>query len=191
MNISDLKYMTRNNTFRKTYYSVDIPLRNFLKHISLHTDIEMYEKGTLSWNSFFDKAVPSFQRSNDKWTKEMQISYLENIICGYKSPPILLYTINEGDGGCFDAMLLDGLQRVTAIADFLQGEIKLFDKYGGFTYAELEQNKIVFIDPTIQIRKYDFQNEKEVLDFYIKMNENITHSKADIAKAKLYLKNCI
>ena len=40
------------------------------------------------------------------------------------------------------------------------------------------QNKVVFIDPTIQVRKYDFQNEKEVLDFYIKMNENITHSKS-------------
>jgi hypothetical protein len=38
------------------------------------------------------------------------------------------------------------------------------------------------------IRIYDFKNMEEAVRFYIDMNENITHSAADITKAKEWAK---
>ena len=132
------------------------------------------------YHKLFD-AIPKFQRDNNKWTKKMKISYVENIIKGCKSQPIMLYSIG---GNLTDSMILDGLQRTTAIYDFIVGNITVF---GDYSYKELCDSKIVNIGVTIPIRVYTFNNEADVVKFYIEMNENITHSAKDIDKARKYL----
>lgn len=129
--------------------------------------------------------VAPFQRSSDNWTDEMQSKFVENIILGC-STKIILYTLFDSDvhEGC---LILDGQHRVLSILNFIENKIKAF----GFTCDELMANKIITrntIDSiTIEIVK--FNNENEAIEFYINMNENITHTPDDIAKAKTFLKD--
>jgi len=83
----------------------------------------------------------------------------------------------EGDS---DYKIIDGLQRTTAILDFLDGRFKIFDK---FSFADFGETLGSF-DSKLILNMYTFENWKEIGKFYIDMNENITHSKADIQKAK-------
>lgn len=183
MNLDDVRFTIRNSVFNKNHYSVDINLKDFIKNILCFTNYELSDNITENdYNKLFD-AVPKFQRDNDKWTKKMKISYVENLIKGCKPQPLMLYTIGDD---LQDAMILDGLQRTTAIYDFVVGNIKIF---GGYSYKDLVDNKIIRIGVTIPIRIYTFNNEAEVVNFYIEMNENITHSSKDIDKARKYLES--
>lgn len=181
MNLDELGLLVRNSVFNKNYYSVDIGLKGFIRNIMRYTNYELSDNITeKDYHKLFD-AVPKFQRDNNKWTKKMKISYVENIIKGCKSQPIMLYSIGSD---LTDSMILDGLQRTTAIYDFIVGNITVF---GDYSYKELCDSKIVNIGVTIPIRVYTFNNEVEVVKFYIEMNENITHSDKDIDKARKYL----
>ena len=181
MNLDELDLLVRNSVFNKNYYSVDIGLKGFIRNIMRYTNYELSDNITeKDYYKLFD-AIPKFQRDNNKWTKKMKISYVENIIKGCKSQPIMLYSIGSN---LTDSMILDGLQRTTAIYDFIVGNITVF---GDYSYKELCDSKIVHIGVTIPIRVYTFNNEAEVVKFYIEMNENITHSAKDIDKARKYL----
>ena len=181
MNLDELGLLVRNSVFNKNYYSVDIGLKGFIRNIMRYTNYELSDNITeKDYHKLFD-AIPKFQRDNNKWTKKMKISYVENIIKGCKSQPIMLYSIGSN---LTDSMILDGLQRTTAIYDFIVGNITVF---GDYSYKELCDSKIVHIGVTIPIRVYTFNNEAEVVKFYIEMNENITHSAKDIDKAREYL----
>ncbi|KAB7891350.1 hypothetical protein [Poseidonibacter ostreae] len=101
--------------------------------------------------------------------------YVENIIMGVKSE-ILLFRMKEDT----DAQIIDGLQRITALIDFINGKIKAF----GFSYNELKESLSKVDSYNMKVRIYTFKTWEDVGKFYIDMNENITHSKADIKKAK-------
>jgi hypothetical protein len=122
--------------------------------------------------------TPEFQRSNDQWTQDMKILYVENVIKGCRSE-ILLYRVpNEHS----PAMILDGLQRLTAIMDFIAGRFTVFGKY---TLNDLlEARVITAIGTDIPVKIYTFDTELEAMEFYIEMNENITHSPEDIEKVR-------
>ena len=186
MEIDELKTLISNNAFNKSYYNVCIPLKRYMENIMFYTDYDNENKSLEEeWKTFFEKSVPVFQRDNNKWSEKMQVSFIENIIKGCKAQPIMLYTIKND---LSDAYILDGLQRVTAIYNFLIGNIKVF---GNYTYDELVNEKIIYHGITLPLRKYNFNTEREVVEFYIQMNENITHSKEDIEKAKKYLETLI
>ena len=76
-----------------------------------------------------------------------------------------------------DSKIIDGLQRTTAIMDFISGKIKPF----GYNYLELKKDRnLRRFNDRLTIAIYDFDSWGEVGKFYIDMNENITHSKKDI-----------
>jgi hypothetical protein len=126
--------------------------------------------------------TPEFQRSNSKWSREMQISFIENIICGYRSE-IMLYSIkSENAGNCF---ILDGLQRTTSIQGFLDGEFPIFEE---IFFKYLMSTKGWGIGRADFILKiYEFSSHVEACKFYISMNKNITHSPEDLIQAYKYL----
>lgn len=130
-------------------------------------------------DTWLDKATPSFQRANDKWSEEMQISFIQNLLKGYATT-ILFFRVGESD-----IQLIDGLQRTTAIFRFLKGEFKIFDD---FDIVALKKD-IKKFRQRIGIEIYTFNNMKEAVEFYIEMNENITHSKEDILKAKNFIQH--
>ena len=84
MNLDELDLLVRNSVFNKNYYSVDIGLKCFIRNIMRYTNYELSDNITeKDYHKLFD-AVPKFQRDNNKWTKKMKISYVENIIKGCK-----------------------------------------------------------------------------------------------------------
>lgn len=172
--IEDLILKANNSSFSKYGDSVHISFHRIINSMKLYTDSDNEDKETSS-EDFLHRAVPEFQRENNKWTKQMKIKFVENILYGFRTN-IILFRI-KGD---FDYKIIDGLQRTSAILDFLDGKIKVFEK---FEYKHLE-DKINSFDAKIALTKHTFENWEEAGRFYIDMNENISHSKEDIQKAK-------
>lgn len=183
--IEELEKSISNSAFNKTFYNTNIPLKNFIKSLFPYTHL-IEPENVKELKSIFN-CVPEFQRENNKWNEEMQIKFIENIIMGFK-PVLMFYQISNSSqyNPNVPAKIIDGLQRLTAIYRFFNGEIKAF----GYSIDDLIKNKIISnMRQQIILNIYCFNNEKEAIKFYIEMNENITHSKEDIEKAKKYLNN--
>ena len=186
MNKQQIQDKIRNSAFSaSSAYVVDVHLSRFLVHLMQLSGLEVDSSEAVTADDIF-QAVPSFQRDNDKWTVEMQINFIEKIICGYRTS-ISLYELKSAEqtfSSLDDCKILDGLQRITAIYKFLTGQIKAFGK----TYKELSDDRIITATSVpINIKVFSFTSEEEAISFYIEINENITHSKADIDKAKKIL----
>ena len=126
------------------------------------------------------KYIPPYQRSNDKWTMEMKVKFIENVLRGVKTNIIICsYGDNE------DAIILDGQQRLTAIKEFLTNKFPILD--GKYFYKDIKE-EVKRLAVTIGFYALNAKDEEEAVKFYIDMNENITHSKEDIIKAKKYLR---
>lgn len=167
--------------FLKDGYDVTLFFRRAIKGILHYTATPNSEE-----ISDVFKAVPDFQRSNDKWSVEMQQGFVKNVIKGFNTV-VMLYEIKEDIekySEYSDCKIMDGLQRITAIHDFMKGKFKVM----GLSYKELiDANIISFTSAPVRVTIYSFQNESEAIEFYIEMNENITHSPEDIKKAKAAL----
>ena len=179
MTYDDIRTKIDKSPFNRNRYKVTIRLTSAIDSCMSYTHID---KDGLDLSHIFD-AIPKFQRDNDKWTIEMQSSFIENIIMGCKSE-LLFYEI--GDKGYIDCMILDGLQRITAIYKFIIGDLLAFGK----NINELKDEKILFRtrDGHLNLNIFTFKSEREAVEYYISINENITHSSDDIKRAKEYLK---
>lgn len=169
-------------------YNINVGFGTFVGSMLLHTwfkkKVEEEERRILRKDSgiknnefnlaWLEKITPGFQRDNDKWTVAMKTKFIENILKG-ASTELFFFKMNEKD----DAAVIDGLQRTTAIVEFFNGKIKPFGK----SIKEIEPYLEAF-NTKVKIRIYLFKEWEEVGKFYVDMNENITHSKNDIKKAK-------
>lgn len=176
----------RNSSFNKTRYSVTCELRYFYYHLSAYLygyEINDYPNSYLDKypEKLFDK-VPEFQRDNNKWSRDMQVSFVHNLINGCKTT-ITLFEITDYPEYC-NCQILDGLQRITAIMAFIKGNFKIM----GYSFNEMVDNKLLMIvKPKFILDILTFDTIANAIKFYIDMNENITHSKDDIDKAKYVL----
>ena len=82
-----------------------------------------------------------------------------------------------------DCLTLDGLQRTTTLAEFINGD---FPVLGDIYYKEIASTA-VFMNTRIELLVYEFRSERQAVEFYIDMNDGITHSPEDIKVAKEYL----
>ncbi len=180
---------SRNSSFNRGNYYVTIAFHRFVSALALHVDYDLNQEfknnnnkaeNSIDFEAFLKNITPPFQRDNNKWTKKMQIKFVENLMMGAKTE-ILLFQMEEET----DSQIIDGLQRTTAILDFYKGKIKPF----GYSYEELKPYLNKFANYSLMIRVYTFEKWEEVGKFYIDMNENITHSKEDIQKAKDWFLN--
>lgn len=178
MTVDEIIKLQRTSVFNKQYRKVDFGLADLFQYLLCYTD--PLETSKREPSHVFD-AVPDFQRSNDKWTQAMQIAFVENVILGFR-PTISLYRIGSSDAA--PCKILDGVQRLSAIYSFMEGKFTVF----GHTFEWLQQNRLINgITTTVSVHLYEFDDEQQVVNFYISINENISHSKDDIAKAKHYL----
>jgi hypothetical protein len=182
-NIDALIETLRSGSFARTGYSVTInlnKLERFMRSVMLYTDYNNHEsKENILVADFFSRAVPEFQRTNDKWSESMQIKFVENLFAGCPTEIKLFRVMCKSDNQ--DAQIIDGLQRLTAIFDFMQGKFPIF----GFSYDDIK-DKISSFHSRITLSVYDFDSWAGAGKYYIDMNENITHSPADIQKAKTW-----
>ncbi len=131
--------------------------------------------------------VPNFQRECTHWTEAMQASFVENIIKGCHTE-IFLYNVGEEE--ClagFGNQVLDGQHRLMALLKFLDNKLPIF---GGNLLSDLENEPIMWRGMSkIAFTVFNFDTEADAIQFYLEMNENITHSPEDISKARTILTN--
>lgn len=180
--VKDLIKKARHSTFSKQgVYQVNIKLNKletFLSSIKLYSDQTNSNVVSINTVSFFNKITPGFQRDNNKWSLDMKIKFVQNLLSGVETD-LKLFSL---DGK--DFQIIDGLQRLTAIIDFMENKFNIF---GDFTYEDLKNNLITF-NTHLTVTAYIFENWFEVGKYYIEINENITHTKEDIDKAKVWFK---
>lgn len=109
-----------------------------------------------SLRALYDMAVnksigldPHYQR-RDRWKQDKQSALIESFILNVPVPPVYL---SEDDFGQYS--VIDGKQRITAIRDFLAGDLKLrglkkFTELEGFYYDNLP----IQIQNALSVRPY-------------------------------------
>ncbi|MCY9864992.1 DUF262 domain-containing protein [Vibrio coralliirubri] len=198
------KHHTRNNAFSLQTYSVGTDLSDCLSLIARFCNREAYQplrdvepssdkQASKALSDIIFGKIPPFQRNSDKWTAEMQTGFMHNILKGHKANPIALYSIGEHKNDCF---ILDGLQRMTAVSRFFVERDMEFPLPDGrlITSEEIfaEGDRHSFWGNTpFDIKVFHFESHLEAVDFYIEFNENITHSPADILRAKEFRKSLL
>lgn len=149
-------------------YQVDVPLDGLLDALDRYL-----EKYGLEMN-------PDFQRGH-VWTEAQQIAFVEFILCGGNTTPIYLNHpnwMNSMSKG--DFVVVDGLQRLTALLRFLKNEIQVFGKY---FFSDFD-----FIDGDLKININNLKTRKEVLKWYLEINSGGTpHTKEEIERIKSLL----
>ena len=81
---------------------------------------------------------PDFQR-NQVWTNPQKSKFIESIILNFPLPPIYLNETKDSN-----YIVIDGLQRTTALKDFYKGDLMLekleaLPKYNGDTFEKLPE----------------------------------------------------
>jgi hypothetical protein len=117
-------------------YSKDVDLSSI--EINLRDDkISVFEiiRRTAKGNFIFD---PEFQRSPNAWNKDKKSMFIESLILNLPLPPFYLNKNKESK-----YIVIDGLQRLTAILDFFAGKFKLeglkaLPWLNGFDFGMLE-----------------------------------------------------
>ena len=192
--IKELKSMVKQSPFNKGYYSVNVQLKSLLTGVMFYIQDgydevkgESFPVDETKWKTedLFHYGIPGFQRDNNKWSTSMQVKFVENCLLGHITE-ILLYNTKEINDavGLSRMWVLDGQQRLTALLMFLDGELKVF---GGYTVTTLREGfEPILRGNSIKVKAYTFADEREAIDFYIAMNEGITHSPEDITKAREY-----
>jgi hypothetical protein len=120
------------------------------------------------------------------WNENQQILFIEYLLKGGKTQPIMFnHTEWMSDRMSKGKMVcVDGLQRSTAIINFIEDKIKIF---GGYLFSEID-NLNSSLDLEISVN--NLKTEKEVLKWYIELNSGGTpHTEEEINKVKLLLEN--
>lgn len=134
---------------------------------------------------------PDFQRGH-VWNEAQQLSYIENVLRRIVDDSGLTIRFNcpswrterEDDSDMDDQLVcVDGLQRLTAIRKFVEGELKPF----GIAPDQLPK-RILLRELTLIIKVYDFQYRKDLLKFYLDINGGGTpHTQSELNRVRLML----
>lgn len=129
---------------------------------------------------------PDFQRAH-VWTEEQQKKYVEHILRGGTSGREIYFNSPEGwdkENNCaYPTVLVDGLQRLTALRKFMRDELPLTGGYVASSFRYLSQFNLIFI-------KNNLKNYSDVLRWYLEMNSGGTpHTEEELEKVRKMLKN--
>jgi len=180
MNIERFSKGIRGNIFSiRSGEAHTIFLKRFFPSVTLYRE-DFEKKAEWSIGQLIKAMTPEFQRANTKWSREMQIAFVENVVAGFRCE-LMLYHVASESLGSSNSFILDGLQRMTAIQAFTEGEIDVY----GASYHDLIVNKK--ISGTITLKIYEFSSHVAACRHYIGMNKNITHSPEDLETAYSFL----
>ena len=143
---------------------------------------EAANEQNLSPEEILTRMTPAFQRENTKWTQQMQVTFVENLLSGCETK-IHFFDLSSAEHDMDNCMVLDGLQRLTAIAAFQQGQFPVF----GDLYWDMVKSGGIFPRLNLLLNIYQFESDKEACEFYIQMNKGITHSEDDLKTAYTFL----
>jgi hypothetical protein len=104
---------------------------------------------------------PDF-RHNRAWTEDQQIAYVEFLLRGGQSGRIIYFNVHDRYS-CLDTVLVDGLQRLTAVRKFMANELTVFGSYTADSFEYLNEIDLIFF-------KNNLKTRKEVIQWYLGIN---------------------
>ncbi|MDH1929025.1 MULTISPECIES: DUF262 domain-containing protein [Pseudomonas] len=131
---------------------------------------------------------PDYQRGH-VWTIDQQTAYLENVLRGVIDTAGLLLKFNcpNWENHKYQGALprgfecLDGLQRLTAVIKFCEGEVRPF----GLSVEDLAYSSFSVTNFHFRVAFYDFQTRADVLRHYLAFNGGgVVHSKDELDRVK-------
>lgn len=132
---------------------------------------------------------PDYQRGH-VWTPDQQTSFIEALIRGHLPKGLLQLQFNcphflQTDYVSPDlpkmVQCIDGLQRYTAMLGFIKGTVKAF----GMTHEQFDNSEFSVKGFTFSIAVHVFKTKKEVLEFYLNVNNGGTpHSTDELARVQ-------
>jgi uncharacterized protein with ParB-like and HNH nuclease domain len=145
--------------------------------------------------------IPDFQRGV-VWTTEKQIYFVECMLrnllpqSAYNmtfNMPYFLNTTNPNDGHTptryQNFVCVDGLQRFTAIENFINGEFKVFN--GQIGVNDLLRTAYDLNRKTFTINVFEYDTDKDILNLYLNMNTGgIAHADSEIVRVREMLAQC-
>lgn len=161
----------------KRFFGTRTGLMDYNLRVSEAKDVER-----LSPLDIVSRMTPVFQRANTKWTRQMQVTFVENLISGCETK-IQLYDLMDYENEMDNCLILDGLQRLTAIAEFQCGAFPIF----GDLYWDMINTGGIFPRLNLVLSIYQFRTDQEACEFYIQMNKGVTHSENDLKSAYEFL----
>lgn len=117
------------------------------------------------------------------WTTEQQTKYIEYKVRGGPGFDVLYFN-HPGWGGSYigDFVLVDGLQRLTAIRKFLNNKLPVFS---GYFLDDFEDKRILLRSIKIKFSVNSLKTRAEVLTWYIEMNSGgLVHTDEEIQRVK-------
>lgn len=192
-----LRVIRATNIANTAVLAKDIPYYqecNYAVDIELHSITRQFNQYAEDWGGF--EYNPDFQRGY-VWTQEQQIAYMESFVSNVLSVQQRTITLNCPEFGNYNDkspcelhgfVIVDGLQRVTAIQAFLKGEFKVFGK---FTYEDLDNSRFSLRRKTIKVQVFAWRMKKDILEYYLLFNNGGTvHSKEEIQRVRAMLEDC-
>lgn len=124
---------------------------------------------------------PDFQRGH-VWTEEQQVAFVEFALRGGTIPPFRFNHPNWMGSFQGDFVVVDGLQRITALCKFLKNELGIF---GGHLRKDIEGIELHLRGVQLSVTVNDLKTKQEVLKWYVELNEGGTpHTKEEIERVK-------
>lgn len=134
---------------------------------------------------------PDFQRGH-VWSQDQQVHFIENCLRGVVASNGFLIQFNCPSWGDWDEptdlpaglQCVDGLQRFTAVSDFVKGNIKPF----GIDVAELAETPFSPKRFFMKVAVHGFNRRADLLEHYLAINSGGTpHSASEIERVKALL----
>jgi hypothetical protein len=130
---------------------------------------------------------PDFQRSH-VWTTEKRIAFVEYRMRGGKLSRTLYFNCPAfGRGGKEKMVLVDGLQRLTAVRMFLDDKLPAF----GQTFKQYteEDQRTIGMQCDFIFNVNDLPTRKQILELYIDLNTGgVAHTSEEIERVRELLK---
>jgi hypothetical protein len=126
-----------------------------------------HQKGELSLN-------PDFQR-RPVWSPQARSYLLDTILLGYPIPAIQIRQVIDIKKQATVREVVDGQQRLRAIFDFLEGELRILpsqsDLFGGMRYEDLpDENKDELLDYEVPVAMLSGATDDDVLAVFARLN---------------------
>lgn len=163
-------------------YEIDVGLN------SLNDNILRWEDDRLGPGTGL-QCNPDFQRGH-VWTEDQQRKYVEFFLSGgntgrtiYLNAP--WWSSFDVDHNAYkDFVVVDGLQRLTALRKFMSGDL---DVFGGHKHSSIDA-KVFRLCNRLHINVNNLQSREEVLKWYIEMNTGGTaHTEKELARVRKML----
>ena len=170
---------------RRATYRVDVPMGVVEDTLATFERDAKARKGNLELN-------PDFQRGH-VWTQDKQVAYIENLFRGVAPRNIRFNCAGwqqseaePGDLNPGDIVCVDGLQRLTAVRDFLDGKITIFDGKTredlagtGFDVSRLGSGW------SLSMEMFQITNRADLLQFYLDINRGgVVHSDDELSRVQ-------